>query len=118
LHSCGKVNDLVPYWIDAGIDALNLQQVRTYPVEEMGRIARGKIAFFAPADMQVSLPEGDADKIREDVRGILEHWCTPEGGVVAFGMDETVFGARTSDSALMLRAFDETSRRMGIPRSG
>ena len=117
MHSCGKINDLIPGLIKSGIDCMNMQQARTYGIAELGKIARGKMAFFAPADHQYTLPQGDPDEIRKDVYEIMEHWCTDAGGVVAFGMDKTVFGASNEAHEVMLYAFKEASEKMGKPRA-
>ncbi len=84
LHSCGKVNNFVPYFIDAGIDVLNLEQPRTYGIDELGARFAGKICFLTTADIQATLPTGDAQRIRDEVRLLVENWSTPRGGFVVF----------------------------------
>jgi len=117
MHSCGKINALIPILIRAGIDCMNMQQTRTYGIRELGEIARGKIAFFAAADHQTTLPQGDPEQIRKDVFEVMEHWGTEAGGIVAFGMDKHVFGASDESHEIMLRAFKEASEKMGKPRA-
>jgi len=68
LHSCGRVNDFVPYFIDVGFDVLNLQQPRAYGIEELGEQYAGKVCFLTTADIQATIPRGVPEEIREEVR--------------------------------------------------
>ncbi len=84
LHSCGKVNDFVPLFIDLGMDVLNLEQPRAYGIEELGSRFAGKICFLTTADIQATMPTNDAELIRREVRQLVEKWSTPKGGFVVF----------------------------------
>lgn len=112
LHSCGKVNDFVPYFIDLGIDVLNLQQPRAYGIEELGRQFAGKVCFLTTADIQATIPKGDPAEIREEVRQLVEHWSTPDGGFIVFnyGFDEAI-GTTREATEVMFRAFTEQMYR-------
>ncbi len=111
LHSCGKINDFMPLFIEAGIDALNIMQPRCYGIGEIGRLGAGKIAFVTSADIQKTLPSGDPEKVKEEVKLLLEHWNTSKGGLVAFNSGEAdVLGVNpTIMSSTMMRAFVEYS---------
>ena len=56
---CGKVNEIVECYIQAGAHVVNLQQPRALGIEEMGRLYRGRIAFESLCDIQATLPTGD-----------------------------------------------------------
>jgi hypothetical protein len=116
LHSCGRINALLPYFIEVGIDVMNMQQPRAYGIAELGEIARGKIAFFATADIQATLPRGDAAEIRSEVFELVEHWSTPAGGLVAFDYGKAeALGADPATAEIMFRAFQEASAALGKP---
>ena len=106
LHSCGRVNAFVPYFVELGIDVLNLQQPRLYGIEEIGRQFAGKVCFLTTADIQATMPSGDLEKIRAEVRELVEHWATPRGGFIVFnyGFDEAI-GATPEATAAMFREF-------------
>jgi len=110
LHSCGKVNDFVPYFIDLGIDVLNLQQPQAYGIEELGRQFAGKVCFLTTADIQATVPGGDLDAIRAEVQQLVENWSTPEGGFIVFnyGFDEAIGTTREATAAM----FEEFVRLM------
>jgi uroporphyrinogen decarboxylase len=112
LHSCGKVNALVPSFIEMGVDMLNLQQPRTYGIDELGRQFAGKICFLTTADIQATMPTGDLDKICAEVRQLVESWATPRGGFVVFnyGHDEEI-GTTAEATAAMFREFHRIMHR-------
>jgi uroporphyrinogen decarboxylase len=117
VHSCGKVNEVIQGFIDAGADAVNLQQPRALGIEEIGDRYRGKITFESLSDIQHTLPTGDAAKIRADARALGEHWMTPEGGFIFsdYG-DGQAIGAAPEAKEVMYRAFSEVSREIyGAP---
>jgi uroporphyrinogen decarboxylase len=108
MHSCGKVNDLVEPLIEAGLNAINLQQPRALGIEEMGRRYRGRICFESCCDIQATLPSGSAAGIRDEARLLLEHWAAPEGGFILYdyGPSETI-GSTDEKKKIMLDAFLE-----------
>ena len=64
LHSCGRVNDFVPFFLEAGVDVLNMQQSRNYGLVEFGEEYRGKVCFLATVDIQSTLPHGIEAEVR------------------------------------------------------
>jgi hypothetical protein len=64
LHSCGRINDFVPYFIDIGVDLLNMQQPQAYGLKEFGRSFAGKVCFLTTVDIQATLPTGDPETVR------------------------------------------------------
>jgi uroporphyrinogen decarboxylase len=111
LHSCGKVNAFIPYFLEAGFDVLNLQQPRAYGIAEIGRRFAGKVCFLTTADIQATMPGGDLEKIRAEVCELVENWATPKGGFIVFnyGFDEAIGTTRQATEAM----FREFERLMG-----
>jgi hypothetical protein len=107
LHSCGRINDFVPHFIDVGVDVLNMQQPQAYGIEELGRRFAGKTCFLTTADIQATMPGGDLDAIRAEVRQLVAHWSTPQGGLIVFnyGMDEAI-GTTAQATRAMFEEFD------------
>jgi len=112
LHSCGRINALVPALIDLGVDVLNMQQSRSYGLVEFGEQFRGKVCFLATVDIQSTMPRGVEEEIREEARLLARHWGTPRGGLIAFdyGAWEAV-GVRPEMPRIM---FDEFARCPGL----
>jgi uroporphyrinogen decarboxylase len=106
LHSCGRVNDLVPDFIAAGIDVLNMQQPQAYGLVDFGKEFAGKVCFLTTADIQSTLPSGDADKVRQEVRELVEHWSTPRGGLIVFNYgDPEALAVKPEMTGVMFKAF-------------
>jgi uroporphyrinogen-III decarboxylase len=84
LHSCGRINAFVPAFIELGVDVLNMQQSRSYGIEEFGAQFRGKVCFLATVDIQTTMPRGNEADIRDEARLLVKHWATPRGGFIAF----------------------------------
>ena len=108
LHSCGRINDLVPSMIEAGVDVLNMQQPRCYGIEEMGTRFAGKVAFLTTVDIQATLPAGDPQAVREEAELLVRHWTTKHGGFIVFNYgDPEALGVRPEIADVMFRAFAE-----------
>ena len=84
LHSCGKINEFVPHFIQLGIDVVNMGQPQTYGIRELGSRFAGKICFLSTADIQKTLPGGDLEKIRAEVRELVANWSIADGGFIVF----------------------------------
>jgi len=105
-HSCGRVNDFIPFFIDMGVDVMNTQQPQLYGIKTMGEIAAGKICFLTTADIQKTLPAGNLDDIRSEITELITNWSTPDGGFIVFnyGMGEAI-GVSEEITEEMFREF-------------
>ena len=108
LHSCGKINALVPSLVEAGVDVLNMQQPRTNGLVEFGDEWAGKVAFLTTTDIQKTLPALDAAAVRAEAKELVQHWSTPRGGLIVFnyGAGESI-GVSTATTETMFQAFVE-----------
>jgi uroporphyrinogen decarboxylase len=114
LHSCGRINDLVPHFIESGMDVLNMQQPRAYGIRELGERFAGKVCFLTTADIQATLPSGDPDKVRTEVQELIEQWSTPQGGFIVFNYgDPEALGVRPEMTEVMFHAFAERMHYWG-----
>jgi hypothetical protein len=123
MHSCGKINDIIEPLIGIGLDIINLQQPRALGIEEIGRRYRGRICFATLCDIQATLPFKGAAAIREEAELLLQHWATPEGGLILadYGDGEAI-GVEPEKKRVMLEAFLEldpwaarSGRRVEMP---
>ena len=106
LHSCGRVNDFVPLFMDAGADVLNMQQPRAYGLRELGQSFGGKVCFLTTVDIQATLPGEDPEAVRAEARELVENWSTPEGGFIVFNYgDSEGIGVSDAIAEVMFREF-------------
>lgn len=109
LHSCGKINNLIPQLIEAGVTALNLQQPLVNGIDELGHAFAGKVTFETMCDIQRTLPKGDPDEIAAQASKLMRAWGTPAGGFVLgnYG-DYLAFGANPATEQVMLNFFRQS----------
>ncbi|MBN2294668.1 MAG: hypothetical protein JXM70_19725 [Pirellulales bacterium] len=112
LHSCGRINDFVPTFIDIGADVMNMQQTLSYGLEEFGQEFRGKVCFAATVDIQTTMPNGDEQEVRSEARRLVENWSTPEGGMIIFDYgDWQAIDVKEETAHIM---FDEFAKLAGV----
>ena len=82
-HTCGSVVDLIPEFIELGIDALNPVQVSAAGMDtkRLKREFGQDIAFWGAIDTQAVLPRGTPAEVREEVKRRIED-LAPGGGYV------------------------------------
>jgi len=108
MHSCGKINSIVPELIDAGLEVINNQQPNTVGLREFGAAFRGKVCFEAIVDTQNTLPSGTLEEVRQQAFDICDHYGTPEGGLIASDYnDAEAIGVTVDRRYVMFEAFAE-----------
>jgi uroporphyrinogen decarboxylase len=111
MHSCGRVNAIIPSLIEIGVNVLDLQQPRALGIEEIGAAFAGKVCFSSLCDIQKTLPRGTPEEIRREAGLLLETWATDGGGfVLADYGDGDAIGAPDSQKRVMLDAFTAQDR--------
>ncbi len=112
LHSCGRINDFVPTFIELGVDVMNMQQTLSYGLEEFGAQFRGKVCFAATVDIQTTMPRGDEEEVRDEARRLAENWSTPEGGMIVFDYgDWAAIGVEDRTARVMFDEFATYRRK-------
>ena len=82
-HTCGAVRDLIPEFIDCGLDILQSVQPRAAGMD-LGELKKefGKyLSFHGSVDIQETLPHGSIEDIRAEVRERMEAG-KPGGGFI------------------------------------
>ncbi|MGI5959890.1 MAG: uroporphyrinogen decarboxylase family protein [Massiliimalia sp.] len=106
MHSCGKINELIPSLIDAGVNAFNLLQPNTNGIEELGRRFAGKTAFYTCCDIQTTLVSGTKEQIWSEAKQLMDYWGTENGGFICsdYGDSEAI-GSEPIKKQWMYEAF-------------
>lgn len=111
MHSCGKINAFIPDLIELGVNVLNLEQPRTVGIEEVGRLAAGKVAFATGCDIQHTLPAKGKEEIDEEIRLLMQHWGTEHGGLIlADDENDEALGTPLWKKEYSIRRFLELDR--------
>jgi len=103
-HSDGYVLEIVPDFIEMGVDALNVQ-VRLIGVEKITRAFDGRICLLADIDRQNLLPFGTTGMVKEHIEEIIRAHSRLDGGLISWG--EIGPDVPISNARSMLKTFSE-----------
>lgn len=106
MHSCGKINELIPSLIDCGVNALNMLQPNTNGIEEIGRRFAGKVCFYTCCDIQTTLVTGTDAEVEQEAKKLMDTWGTEKGGFIFADYGEpAAIGSTIERSKIMYEAF-------------
>lgn len=90
-HSCGSVRELIPSFIEDGVDILDPIQVRAdgMALDGMVRDFGSRLAFHGGVDTQETLPFGTPPEVRAQVRG-YRSLTRERGGYLLCGSQELI----------------------------
>ena len=103
-HSDGKVQDIIPDFIEMGGNAINVQ-VDLIGIDKLSKEFGGKICILADVDRQFILPFGTMDSVRDHIKHIIQSLAPFNGGLIAWG--EIGPDVPLSNAEAMLQAFAE-----------
>jgi hypothetical protein len=83
LHCCGKVDLLMPFLIDWGLDAIEFDSPRMSGYPDLKKF-RGKIMFWGCVNIQHIYPSGTSEEIQREVWHMMRNLGTRHGGYGAF----------------------------------
>lgn len=101
IHSCGKVQELFPELIEAGLQVFNPFQPEVMDVYETKRQYQGKLAFFGGISVQRLLPHGTPDEVRAETKKLLTE-LGKGGGYIASPSHAIPGDAPTENIAAMI----------------
>ncbi|MDD5688107.1 MAG: uroporphyrinogen decarboxylase family protein [Elusimicrobia bacterium] len=112
MHSCGKINNLIPSLIEIGCNVLNMQQPLTNGINEIGKKFAGKICFSSLCDIQHTLPFKSNEEIEAEAKELLTKWGTKNGGFILsdYGDDRAIGVNGTNKKQIMYNAFMKYDR--------
>jgi uroporphyrinogen decarboxylase len=82
MHSDGNIQSIYSDLIEIGLDVIN-SQLFIMDMEELSKIAKGKITFWGEIDRQHVLVNKDPKVTRDAVRKVASHLYDPTGGIIA-----------------------------------
>jgi uroporphyrinogen decarboxylase len=74
LHVCGSVRELLPMVVEAGVDMLEPIQIRAQGMDPEGlkRDFGKHLCFYGGVDLQETLPRGSSDRVRDEVKRLID----------------------------------------------
>jgi uroporphyrinogen decarboxylase len=82
MHSCGYIVDILDDLIEAGLDAVHMDQQENMGLELLGSRFGGRLTFYAPVDIQKTMVTGTTDEIRAYCRSMARLLGRPAGGFI------------------------------------
>lgn len=105
LHTCGNVEMLIPYLIEAGVDVLHPIQKYTMDEKKIAGQYGNDITIWAGFDVQRTIPYGTPDDVRKEVRYLIDTYTRKDGRfILTLGNNATADTPYSSLEALL----DET----------
>lgn len=101
IHSCGKVDELFPELIDAGLDTFNPFQPEVIDVFEAKKRHGERLCFFGGISTQRDLPYATPHEVRERVKRLLDE-VGRDGGYFASPAHAIPPDARPENIAAMI----------------
>jgi len=83
LHSCGNITEIIPEWIDIGLDVIAHLQAAALDLPAIAEAYRGQITFFGGIDVQFNLVNGNRESIRNEVASLMKDFRAWEGRYIA-----------------------------------
>jgi len=81
-HTDGRINAIFPDLIELGVDILNVHQPLLLGIDDVAEKLSGKICLEVSCDVQQTLPSCEEQRIKNEVKEIVQKWCTPKGGLI------------------------------------
>ena len=108
-HCCGAIRDIIPWFIEDGVDALDPVQVRAAGMDFAGLVRDygAQLALHGGVDTQHTLPFGSTDDVRAQVRGYRE-LTRDRGGYIMTGSQSLIEDIPLDN---ILAMYEENARR-------
>ena len=114
LHCCGGVRELIPHFIDVGLDSFNPVQIncsRMDPIELKREYGRDIVFWGGGCDTRDVLPSATPDEVRRHVRELMEVW-SPGGGFVFQQVHNILADVPPANIAAMFNAINSPALAM------
>jgi len=111
LHSCGHIIDILPDFIEAGLNVIQMDQQENMGLEKLGRLFGGRLGFWCPVDIQQKQLYGSEPAMQTYVRRMITSLGHHQGGLIsmAYTTPEAI-DLPPQGVAAMCRAFRKFER--------
>lgn len=109
-HCCGYIYDIIPDFIEIGVDMLNLSQPNLFDIEKIGREFGGKVTFVCPVSYQTTSLSGTKEDIYADVKRLVDNLGCYNGGLIGYVEEYHSIGMSDENYQHCIDAFRELGR--------
>jgi uroporphyrinogen decarboxylase len=83
-HCCGYYPQIIPDFIEIGVDMLNISQPNLYNIPELGQKYGGKVCFVCPVSYQTTSISGTREDIFRVVQELMDSFGRFNGGLIGY----------------------------------
>lgn len=105
IHSCGKVDELLPELIELGVDVFNPFQPEVMDVFEIKKEYGDRLSFWGGISTQRTLPYATVREVKDEVRRLLDE-VGKNGGYIAAPAHSIPGDAKPENIAAMIEVLD------------
>jgi len=106
IHSCGKVEELFPELIEAGVEVFNPFQPEVMDIYAIKRAFGDRLSFYGGISTQRTLPFATVRDVKDEVRRLLDE-IGKDGGYIAAPAHWIPADAKPENIAAMLEVLQE-----------
>ncbi len=104
-HTCGYVYDIIPDFIDIGVDVLNISQPNLYNIAQLGKDFGGSVCFCCPVSYQTTSISGTPDEIQQYIDSLFKHLGQFHGGLIGYAEEYHSIGMSEENYQACVRGF-------------
>jgi len=109
-HCCGYILDIIPDFIEIGVDILNISQPNIFDIKQLGKDFGGKVCFICPVSYQTTSLSGTKDDIYADVKLLVDNLGNHSGGLIGYVEEYESIGLTDENYNHIVNAFMELGR--------
>lgn len=109
-HCCGNIYEIIPDFIEIGVDVLNLSQPNLFDITKIGQDYGGKVCFMCPVSYQTTSITGTREDIFTDVKSLVDNLGCHNGGLIGYIEEYHSVGMSGENYKSCIEAFRELGR--------
>lgn len=109
-HCCGYIYELIPDFIEIGVDMLNLSQPNIFDLTRLRDDFRGKVCFVCPISYQTTSLTGSKDEIYAEAERLIVNLSSSHGGFIAYVEEYHSIGLSDESYQNCINAFKELGK--------
>ena len=101
IHSCGKIEEILPDLIECGLDIFNPFQPEVMDIYRIKKKYGRQLTFYGGISIQKTLPYGTVSEVKDQVRHLLDT-IGEDGGYIASPSHDIPADAKPENIAAMI----------------
>jgi len=116
-HCCGYYPQIIPDFIEIGVDMLNISQPNLYNIPELGQKFGGKVCFVCPVSYQTTSISGTREDIFKAVQALVDSFGRFNGGLIGYVEEYHSMGMSSANYQACVEAFKTLGVYLNAPQT-